>query len=83
MTRETIIRAWKNEQYRHTLSTTEQAELPQHPAGVIELEEASLGNVAGGEDRKTWDFECLVSVLVGTCSPGGSLGCCKAIDIPA
>jgi mersacidin/lichenicidin family type 2 lantibiotic len=32
-----IIRAWKDEEYRLSLSATQQALLPQQPAGTIEL----------------------------------------------
>ena len=43
-----IIRAWKDEEYRESLSETERAALPQHPAGQIELSDAELETVAGG-----------------------------------
>jgi mersacidin/lichenicidin family type 2 lantibiotic len=43
-----IIRAWKDPQYRASLSPEEQALLPAHPAGLIELEDAYLDLVAGG-----------------------------------
>ncbi len=41
-----IIRAWKDEEYRMSLSEAERTLLPAHPAGIIELEAAQL-NVAG------------------------------------
>jgi len=43
-----IIRAWKDEEYRLSLSTAERAALPDNPAGLIELTDADLGVVAGG-----------------------------------
>ncbi len=43
-----IIRAWKDEHYRETLSTGEQAQLPENPAGVIELDDAELDSVNAG-----------------------------------
>jgi mersacidin/lichenicidin family type 2 lantibiotic len=43
-----IIRAWKDEEYRSSLSDTERAMLPDHPAGLIELQEADLDAIAGG-----------------------------------
>ena len=53
-----IIRAWKDESYRASLSTQEQAMLPKNPAGALELGDAELetvqgatniyGNVSGG-----------------------------------
>ena len=43
-----VIRAWKDEDYRSSLSETERAELPDNPAGLVELSETSLRDVAGG-----------------------------------
>ncbi len=46
-----LVRAWKDEMYRQSLSTQEQEMLPASPAGAIELTEAQLAVVSGG-------FEC-------------------------
>ncbi len=43
-----IVRAWKDHNYRQKLSFGERAELPSHPAGVIELTALDLGAVSGG-----------------------------------
>ena len=43
-----IIRAWKNPEYRQSLSQAEQAQLPAHPAGAMELSEADLDQVSAG-----------------------------------
>jgi mersacidin/lichenicidin family type 2 lantibiotic len=43
-----IIRAWKDPHYRATLSRQEQVLLPDHPAGLIELEDAYLDGMSGG-----------------------------------
>ena len=43
-----IIRAWKDEEYRNSLSEAERAALPEHPAGLIALTDEALGAVAGG-----------------------------------
>ena len=43
-----IIRAWKDETYRNSLSAEQRAALPANPAGAIELTEAELDVVAGG-----------------------------------
>lgn len=42
-----IIRAWKDEDYRLSLSDDERAQLPTNPAGMIELSDADLDNVVG------------------------------------
>jgi len=48
MSQQHIIRAWKDPEYRLSLNEAEQALLPPHPAGRIELTDADLDHVAGG-----------------------------------
>jgi mersacidin/lichenicidin family type 2 lantibiotic len=48
MTNHNIVRAWKDEQYRLSLTEAERALLPEHPAGLIELSDAALNSAAGG-----------------------------------
>jgi len=43
-----IIRAWKDSNYRNSLSEAERAALPPNPAGMIELTDAELNAVSGG-----------------------------------
>jgi mersacidin/lichenicidin family type 2 lantibiotic len=43
-----IARAWKDEEYRNTLTPEELASLPENPAGAAELSEKDLSNVSGG-----------------------------------
>jgi len=43
-----IIRVWKDEEYRQSLSQVQLAQLPQHPAGIIELTDAELDTHVGG-----------------------------------
>jgi mersacidin/lichenicidin family type 2 lantibiotic len=42
-----IIRAWKDEEYRASLSDADRALLPNHPAGLIELADDELAMVFG------------------------------------
>jgi len=37
-----VVRAWKDQEYRDTLTAEQLAELPQHPAGVIEFGQPEL-----------------------------------------
>ena len=37
-----VVRAWKDEDYRDTLTAEHRAELPEHPAGTIEFEQPEL-----------------------------------------
>ncbi len=43
-----IIRAWKDEDYRLSLSEAERALLPENPAGLIELSGAEMDGISGG-----------------------------------
>jgi mersacidin/lichenicidin family type 2 lantibiotic len=43
MKKEHVIRAWRDPEYRASLSEAERAALPDHPAGLIELGKAELG----------------------------------------
>jgi mersacidin/lichenicidin family type 2 lantibiotic len=43
-----IIRAWKDEEYRLSLTEEQRTVLPEHPVGLIELEDAELDDAAGG-----------------------------------
>jgi mersacidin/lichenicidin family type 2 lantibiotic len=60
MTRKQIIRAWKDAEYRNSLSESERASLPENPAGMIELSDASLNDATGalirrvGDDSTVW-----------------------------
>jgi mersacidin/lichenicidin family type 2 lantibiotic len=48
MNAETIIKAWKDPSFRLTLSDLELADLPENPAGAIELSAAQLSEIRGG-----------------------------------
>ena len=47
MTNEEIIRAWKDEDYRNSLTDEQRALLPPNPIGAIELTDDDLDAVAG------------------------------------
>jgi mersacidin/lichenicidin family type 2 lantibiotic len=59
MSNQDIIRAWKDEDYRLSLSEAERALLPEHPAGLIELAGAEMDGVEGGALKHTNPFACL------------------------
>jgi mersacidin/lichenicidin family type 2 lantibiotic len=48
MSHRKTIRAWKDPEYRATLSPEELALVPSNPAGLIDLTDAELGEVTGG-----------------------------------
>ncbi|OLE96799.1 MAG: hypothetical protein AUG75_15995 [Cyanobacteria bacterium 13_1_20CM_4_61_6] len=82
MTKTNIIRAWKDHEYRESLSDAERAQLPSNPAGIVELSDEELGYVAGGTDLERtssgWTLGCCSSVIRG-CGTSYYLmtyGCC-------
>jgi mersacidin/lichenicidin family type 2 lantibiotic len=48
MSQVNVIRAWKNEEYRNSLSEAERAALPENPAEFLEQTEAELEKTTGG-----------------------------------
>ena len=65
-----IIRAWKDEEYRRSLSDADRARLPINPAGIVELSDAELQAVAGGTDEMT---------ALDRTGSGWTMGCCTRI----
>ena len=66
-----VIRAWKDEGYRASLSEAERSALPAHPAGPMELRDEDLQMATGGvsagpactsccrcPDGYSWDSSC-------------------------
>jgi len=48
MTQIDVVRAWKSDVYRGTLTEDQLAMMPAHPAGIAELSEAELMDANGG-----------------------------------
>jgi mersacidin/lichenicidin family type 2 lantibiotic len=62
MHREMLVRAWKDEEYRLSLSEAERALLPEHPAGSFELTDEELDAVAGS--RRGFTINCNVTFII-------------------
>jgi len=60
-----IARAWKDQTYREHLSAEERTQVPANPAGEIELSEADLAAIYGGDG---WGEES------GACAWDGTSG---------
>lgn len=43
-----IIRAWKDEDYRNSLTEEQKSQLPENPAGTIEFSDDDAQTIAGG-----------------------------------
>ena len=58
MTVTDIIRAWRDEEYRNSLSEEQRAMLPESPIGMVELSDEDLDVVAGGTHLCTNTCRC-------------------------
>jgi mersacidin/lichenicidin family type 2 lantibiotic len=43
-----IVRAWRDEDYRLSLSNEDLSGLPENPVGIVELSDDALNSAAGG-----------------------------------
>lgn len=66
MKKETIIRAWRDPEFRESLTSEERSALPECPAGqaITELDEEALARAVGGALAVAFDDvgTCLCSV---------------------
>lgn len=58
-----IIHAWKDEEYGQNLSEAELALLPENPAGMLELTDEALEDVAAGGGNGTQGV-CWIKIKV-------------------
>lgn len=72
MTHEVIIRAWKDQPFRSSLSDEARALIPEHPAGLIELDDAQLELAVGALPPEGHTANA-------TCTEGGDICCCDSI----
>jgi mersacidin/lichenicidin family type 2 lantibiotic len=68
-----IIRAWKDAEYRDSLTEAQRSQIPDNPAGLIELSAAELHGIVGGRRADT-DLGCCTGDYVCPFSEHGS-GC--------
>jgi mersacidin/lichenicidin family type 2 lantibiotic len=61
-----MIRAWKDEAYRSSLSQEQQALLPENPVGSIELNDAELEIAYGGGQSDSKSGDCFSAM--GNCN---------------
>jgi mersacidin/lichenicidin family type 2 lantibiotic len=65
-----IIKAWKDEEYRDTLTLEQRGQVPEHPSGAIEFEESDQR-----EDDQFKFVPVASFVLKGTTSVCSGSGC--------
>jgi mersacidin/lichenicidin family type 2 lantibiotic len=76
MKRIDIVRAWKDEEYRMSLSEAEQSQIPPCPAGIIDLSDTDLDDIAGGRTERLLTITCCQGFTTdpGFCSFGCGTG---------
>ena len=78
MSHKHVIRAWKDAEYRNSLTAAQRAQLPEHPAGLIELTCEELTAVDGSSGSKVTGAPCIIDDLKFT-KDGGTF--CGTKDI--
>ncbi len=58
-----IVRAWKDEDYRNSLTAEQRMMLPDNPAGLVELSDTEIAGVEGGTSAP-----CVTVSVLATCS---------------
>ena len=64
MTNAQVVRAWKDPEYRSSLSAAELRALPAHPAGLVELDEGELMEVSGGTTAPCISVSVIVTLTL-------------------
>ena len=60
-----ILEAWRNEEYYLSLSAEERAQIPEHPSGLLDIEDDALKSITGGCGIPTGVLGC----TSGYCTP--------------
>jgi len=58
-----IIRAWKDPEYRNSLTEEQRKQLPENPAGMIEMSDEETEKIEGG--KSTTSIFCKYSYSLG------------------
>ena len=75
-----IIRAWKDPEYRKSLTEEQRSQLPENPAGMIELPDEEMEKIQGGLFKSKICFNpkghtkaliCIKTVSIAGCPGGG------------
>ncbi len=75
MSNNEIIRAWKDEDYFNNLSQEKRSQLPENPAGIIELSQEEMEIIQGGAE--------FGAGVTGCVCPGSVQYTCGIVCIPS
>lgn len=64
-----IIRAWRDEEYRNSLTPEQLAGLPESPAGIATVDDTALRSITGGVRSSIPYPDC--TTFVGSCVKPG------------
>jgi len=86
MNKKNVIRMWKDEDYRNSISAEDLTDIPEHPSGAILMSDHELSEVFGGSE----ELELMRSETLYTwgCCEGGTIsfisigGCCLTNNQP-
>ena len=62
-----IVRAWKDAEYRNSLSVEELAMVPANPVGEVELRDEDLASVVGAHGSHRETFTIIIAGLTVLC----------------
>jgi len=68
MSKLNIVRAWKDQEYRLTLTAEQLSQIPASPAGAIDLSDTELDYVAGATTEYNFTTGCCVGLTTNTCT---------------
>ena len=69
MKKKEILEAWRNEEYYLSLSEEERARVPEHPAGLLDVEDDILKTITGGCGTYYTAKDCPTSACCTPCTP--------------
>ncbi|HKV38880.1 MAG TPA: mersacidin/lichenicidin family type 2 lantibiotic [Blastocatellia bacterium] len=75
MSHNDVIRAWKDAEYRASLSNHRRAALPANPAGPTDLSDEDLAGVVGGSDTATLTWITFTQTITVTVCPSVVISC--------
>ncbi|HET9228438.1 MAG TPA: mersacidin/lichenicidin family type 2 lantibiotic [Thermoanaerobaculia bacterium] len=70
MKKKQILEAWRNEEFFLSLSEEERAAVPEHPSGLLDIDDDVLKTITGGCGPTTVKF-----CTTGVCTPCGTIHC--------
>lgn len=67
-----VIRAWKDEEYRSSLTEAQRTQLPENPAGLVDLTDEDITGVGGG-----WPWGRVLTITAECRCPRTLTGGCR------